>query len=70
VKLRKNYPYGVAGICLMALVLAVRIAAHWAKGFPETQSLFWASMMMIKIASPGLILAEGVRWFRRNVKLA
>jgi hypothetical protein len=69
VKLRKNYPYGVAGICLMALVLAVRIAAHWAKGFPETQSLFWASMMMIKIASPGLILAEGVRWFRGNVKL-
>jgi hypothetical protein len=33
VKLRKDYPYGVAGICLMALVLAVRIAAHWAKDF-------------------------------------
>ncbi len=69
VKLRKSYPYGVAGICLIALVLAVRIAAHWAKGFPETQSLFWASMTVINIASSGLILAEGVRWFRRKVTL-
>lgn len=68
-KLRKNYPYGVAGICLMALGLSVRIAAHWAKGVPETQNLFWASMTLINIASSGLILGEGVRWFRRKVTL-
>jgi hypothetical protein len=69
VKFRKNYPYGVAGICLMALGLSVRIAAHRAKGVPEAQSLFWVSVMMIRIASSGLILAEGVRWFRRKVTL-
>jgi hypothetical protein len=68
-KFCKNYPYGVAGICLMALGLLVRIAAHWTKGFPESQSLFWASMTVINIASSSLILAEGVRWFRRKVKL-
>ena len=68
-KLRENYPYGVAGICSMALGLSVRIAAHWSKGFPETQNLLWASMTTINIASSGLILAEGVRWFRRKVTL-
>ena len=68
-KLRKNYPYGVAGICLMALGLSLRIAAYWSKGFPETQNLLWWSMTIIDIASSGLILAEGVRWFRRKVTL-
>ena len=68
-ELRKNYPYGVAGICLMALGLSSRIAAHWSTGFPETRNLLWASMTIINIASSGLILAEGVRWFRRKVAL-
>jgi hypothetical protein len=68
-KLRKNYPYGVAGICSNALVLSVRIAAHWSTGFPETKNLLWASMTIINIASSGLILVEGVRWFRRKVAL-
>jgi hypothetical protein len=68
-KLHKNYPYGVAGICSMALGYSLRIAAYWSKGSPETQNLVWASEMIIDIAGSGLILAEGVRWFRRKVTL-
>jgi len=64
-KLRKNYPFGVAGICLMALVLIVRMFAHWEAGSPEIRNLLRTSMTAVGMVSSGLILVEGVRWFRK-----
>lgn len=68
-KLRKDYPYGVAGMCLTALVLLVRIAAHWARGSPRAQDLCATSMTIVGVAASGLILTEGVRWFKKRVTL-
>lgn len=67
--LRKNYPFGVAGMCLIALVLVMRIAAHWAGRSPAAQDFFWTSMTIVSIASSGLVLVEGARWLRRKVTL-
>lgn len=67
-KLRQNYSFGVAGVCLWALALTVRMVAHWA-GSPETQDLLWTSMRTVGIVAWGLILVEGVRWFRKNTML-
>ena len=64
-KLRKNYPFGIAGICLMALVLLVRMFDYWETESPEIRSFLWMSMPFIGIVSSGLILVEGVRWFRK-----
>jgi hypothetical protein len=68
-KLRKNYPFGVAGICLMVLVLLGRMVAHWETGPPETRNLLWTSMTAVGIVSSGLILVEGVRWLRKIAML-
>ena len=68
--LRKQYPLGVLGFCTMSVVLLTRIAAQWIKGSSELQQLLWAVLMILSIAASALILAEGVRWFRRRVKLA
>lgn len=53
-KRRKNYPFGVAGICLMALVLLGRMVAHWEAGPLETRHLLWTSMTGVGIVSSGL----------------
>lgn len=68
-KLRKTYPMGVAGICLMAVVLLMKIAMHWAKGSPGTRYLLWSILMVVSIAASGLVLLEGIRWFRKKVTL-
>lgn len=67
-KIRKNYPFGVAGMCLMALVLIMRIAAYWSK-IAVTNNLWWTSMAISGITSSSLLLVEGVRWFRARVRL-
>ena len=67
-KIRKDYPMGVLGLCLMSLVLVIRIAARWIKGSSEMQQLLWVLMVVLSIMASALILAEGVRWFKRRVR--
>lgn len=67
-KIRKNYPYGVAGMCLMTVVLLMRIAAYWTK-IEATNNLWWTIMAITGIASTNLLLAEAVRWLTRRVRL-
>jgi hypothetical protein len=69
-KIRRAYPYGVAGLCLYAGWLFVAFASQWAKISVETQSLLGMPMTVLNMVSSGLILGEGVRWFRSKVKLA
>lgn len=57
--IRKNYPYGVAGLCLLALVFLMKITAHWTSGSAGTSNMWWASITLMDIASSGLMLAEG-----------
>lgn len=68
-KLPESYPYGVAGIGLMTLVLLIRIVAHWVARSAATLDFFWASMTVVSIGSSLLILAEGARWFRKQIRL-
>lgn len=68
-KIRKAYPYGVAGAGLMALTSVMTIALHWAKA-GEMQSLRYTVLAVIDIMAAGLVLVEGVRWFRSVVKIA
>jgi hypothetical protein len=69
-KIRKAYPYGLAGFCLYASLFFVEIALPWAKASVATQNLLRTPMTVLNIVASGLILGEGVRWFRANVKLA
>jgi hypothetical protein len=69
-KIRKTYPYGVAGFGLYASSLLLAIALQWAKASVATQSLFRTPLRVLTIVASGLILGEGVRWCRANVKLA
>jgi uncharacterized membrane protein len=69
-KIRKAYPYGVAGFCLYASSFLVAIALQWANASVAAQSLLRTPMVVLNIVASGLILGEGVRWFRSNVRLA
>jgi hypothetical protein len=69
-KIRRAYPYGVAGLCLYASSLLVAITMQWAKASVATQNLLGTPMTVLNIVASGLILGEGIRWFRANVKLA
>jgi uncharacterized membrane protein len=66
-KLRKNYPFGVAGVCLLVLTFLLKLIAHWENGSPETWNLLSWSMTALEIVAWSLILVEGVRWFRKIV---
>jgi hypothetical protein len=70
-KIRKAYPYGVAGFCLMAAgFLMATVLELTKKVVVGPQNLFYATLMVIDIVASGLILFEGVRWFRSIVKLS
>jgi hypothetical protein len=69
-KIRKAYPYAVAGLCLTTGWFLVAIVMQWAKASLEAQNLLLPILMVIDIVGSGLILFEGVRWFRARVKLA
>jgi hypothetical protein len=68
-KLRKNYPFGVVAVCLMGLGILLKVIAHWESVSPWAQNFLWTSMKAVEIVAWGLILVEGVRWFRKNVVL-
>lgn len=68
-KLRKNYAFGVRGLCLMGLDILLKLVAHWESGSPETWNLLSWSMTAVGIVAWGLILVEGVRWFRKIATL-
>lgn len=68
-KFRERFPYGVAGYCLWTASILMPIAADWVKVSAETQNLLVPILMVIDIVGSGLILFEGIRWFRAQVKL-
>lgn len=66
----RTYPFGVAGVCLMVLVVLLRIAAFWTGGSAATREVFWAIMNLVSLGSSLLILSEGVRWFRNKATVS
>ena len=65
-KFRRNYPFGFAGGCLLVLGFLMKVVAHWV-GSPETWNLLSSIINALGIVAWGLILVEGVRWFRKIV---
>ncbi|HET8890912.1 MAG TPA: hypothetical protein VFQ41_18560 [Candidatus Angelobacter sp.] len=69
-KIRKAYPYGVAGGCLAAVSFLIMIGFSWLRVSNKTQNLRHSMLMVLEVVGYGLVLFEGVRWFRSIVKLA
>jgi hypothetical protein len=69
-RIRKAYPFGVAGLCLYASWLLVAFVSQWAEVSVATQGLLGMPMTVVNLVASALILGEGIRWFRANVKLA
>jgi hypothetical protein len=64
--LRKTYAYGMAGMTCLMIQYAVTLIAPWLRPPLEAQSLLWTTLRIIEIVGSTLVLAEGVRWFRKN----
>lgn len=69
-KIRKAYPYGVAGGCIAAVSFLIMIGLSWLRVSNQTQNLLHAMLMVLEVVGYGLVLFEGGRWFRSIVKLA
>ena len=65
---RKKYPYGIAGVCGMAARALIEIAMHWTRASAETQNLAGTILMVLTVVASGLVLVEGFRWFKKNVR--
>ena len=68
--IRRSYPYGLVGFSCFAGTGILRIAAHWLGLATETNRFFWTALLVIDIGASVLIIAEGIRWFRRKLKEA
>ena len=69
-QLRRKYPYGIAGACGMAIGSFVPIAMDWTKASVETQNLAGTLLMVLTVVASGLVLVEGMRWFKKKVRLS
>lgn len=67
-QLRRTYPYGIAGVCGMAARALIEIAMHWTRASAETQNLAGTILMVLTVVASGLVLVEGMRWFKKNVR--
>ena len=67
-QLRRAYPYGIAGLCGMAARALIEIAMHWTRASAETQNLAGTILMVLTVVASGLVLVEGIRWFRKIVQ--
>jgi hypothetical protein len=69
-QVRREYPFFVAGGCGIALGLLLPIAMRWVTAPPTTQHVADTFLTLLSIASFGLVLFEGIRWFKKRVRLS
>ncbi|MGC2696619.1 MAG: hypothetical protein WA738_12605 [Candidatus Angelobacter sp.] len=69
-RLRKLYPYGVLGAGGMASASLIEIAMHWTSASSETQNFAGTVLLVLNIVAAGLVLVEGIRWFKEKVRLS
>jgi hypothetical protein len=69
-QLRRAYPYGIAGLCGMAVGPLIEIAMHWTRASDETQNLAGTGLRVLNIVASGLVLVEGFRWFNKKARLS
>ena len=69
-QLRKAYPYGSLGVCGMAAEGLIAIAMHWTRASAETQNLAGTVLMILNAMASGLVLVEGILWFKKKIRLS
>ena len=69
-RLRKEYPYGVAGACGMAIGFLLTIVVHRVIGAAGVRNTADRFLMLLSVLSLALVLGEGLRWFKRTVRLS
>jgi hypothetical protein len=64
-----TYRYGIAGACGMAAWWLIVIAMHWTRASAESQNFAGTILRVLNIVVSGLVLVEGIRWFKKTVRL-